>query len=38
MDEPRYSKLDFVIAIGLAVLIALWIVAYAAVAVRTLLT
>jgi hypothetical protein len=38
MDEPRYSKFDFVIAIGLAVLIGLWIVVYAAVAVRTLLT
>ena len=37
-DEPRYSKVDLAIAIGIAVLIAVWILMYAAVAIQTLFT
>ena len=38
MDEPRYSKFDMATAIALGVLIVMWIVLYAAVAIQTLLT
>ena len=37
-DEPRYSKVDLAIAIGIAVLIAVWILMYAAVVIQTLFT
>jgi hypothetical protein len=36
-DDPAYSKIDLAIAIGLAVLIAIWLVLYAVVALRPFL-
>jgi hypothetical protein len=35
-DEPRFTRVDLAIAVGLALLIAVWLVAYVVVAVRTL--
>jgi hypothetical protein len=37
-DDPRFTRVDLAIAVGLALLIAVWLVAYVVVAVRTLLT
>jgi hypothetical protein len=36
MDPPRFTRVDLVIAVGLALLIAVWLVAYVVVAVQTL--
>jgi hypothetical protein len=39
MDEDsRFTRVDLAIAIGLALLIAVWLVAYLVVAVQTLFT
>ena len=39
MDEdPRFTRIDLAIAVGLALLIAVWLVAYLVVAVQTLFT
>jgi hypothetical protein len=35
-DDPRFTRVDLVIAVGLALLIAVWLVAYVVVAVRSL--
>jgi hypothetical protein len=35
-DDSRFTRVDLVIAVGLALLIAAWLVAYVVVAVRTL--
>jgi hypothetical protein len=37
-DDPRFTRVDLAIAVGLALLIAVWLVAYVVVAVRTLFT
>jgi hypothetical protein len=37
-DEPRFTRIDLAIAVGLALLIAVWLVAYLVVAVQTLFT
>jgi hypothetical protein len=37
-DDPRFTRVDLAIAVGLAVLIAVWLVAYIVVAVQTLFT
>jgi hypothetical protein len=35
-DDPRFTRVDLAIAVGLALLIAVWLVAYVVVAVRSL--
>lgn len=35
-DDPRFTRVDLVIAVGLALLIAIWLVAYVVVVVQTL--
>jgi hypothetical protein len=37
-DGPRFTRIDLAIAVGLALLIAVWLVAYLVVAVQTLFT
>ena len=35
-DDPRFTRVYLVIAVGLALLIAIWLVAYVVVVVQTL--
>jgi len=37
-DDPRFTRVDLAIAIGLALLIAVWLAAYIVVVVQTLFT